>query len=60
MNEGLKRKPDLVTTMTQTLQGFYGVLVGKPFCGCRKSTDHPYRCQWATEPERADPVQRFD
>ena len=58
--EGLKRKPDLVTTMTQTLRGILRVLVGKPFCGCRKSTDHAYRCQWATERERANPVQRFD
>ena len=58
--DGLKRKPDLVTTMTQTLRGFYGSSSATLSAVFRQSTDHAYRRQWATERERANLVQRFD
>ena len=57
--DGLKRKPDLVTTLTQTLRGFYGSSTAALATGVAKSTDHAYRRHWTTERERTNPVRRF-
>ena len=58
--DGLKRKADLVTTMTQTLQGFYGSSSATLAEGVARARITHIAASWPTEPERANPLQRFD
>ena len=56
--EGLKRKPDLVTTMTQTLRGFYGPRL--ILCRGFRKARITHIAASGNRTERANPVQRFN